>query len=385
MTALLELKEKLQILYGRYSSYIQPILKFFLAVFILSSINKTLGYMEMMNSIFVLLIISLLCAILPLNAIVVFGGITIIIHTFALGLEIGGVTLVLFVLMYLLYFRFTPKDALAVVISPAAFSLGMPCIIPLGFGLLRGPGSAVSVCIGTITYYYLKTIKDVVEPLKAVDKQDIVGNIQALIGGVLENKELFILMIAGAAVVIIVYSIHKMSMDYSWYIAIVVGCLFYIIISAGGAILLRADISVPVILVGTIGSGLCALILEFFCFHVDYKRTEYLEYQDDTYVYYVKAVPKQAAVKSVSGSSRKSTGNEAGKRSVSEHDDMKRKEQETSTVNRPEEALHIAEQFQTTEKPIHREPVDTQEIFPDIDFEAKLEETLNDIDKDIIQ
>lgn len=381
MTALLELKEKLQILYGRYSSYIHPILKFILAFFIFNSINRSLGYMEMINSIFILLIISLLCAILPLNAIVVFGGIMIIIHTFALGLEVGGVTLILFVLMYLLYFRFTPKDALAVVMSPAAFSLGMPCIIPLGFGLLRGPGSAVSVCIGTITYYYLKMVKDVVEPLKAVEKQDIVGNIQALIGGVLDNKELFVLMIAGAAVVIIVYSIHKMSVDYAWYIAIAVGCLCYIIISAGGAILLQADISVPVILVGTIGSGLCALILEFFCFHVDYKRTEYLEYQDDAYVYYVKAVPKQAAANS--GSTWHSTGNRVKKRNIPDHDEMKRKDKETSTKNLSEEGLHIAEQFRTTEKPIKKEPEDTQEIFPDIDFEAKLEETLHDIDKDI--
>ncbi|HIU75769.1 MAG TPA: hypothetical protein IAC62_07800, partial [Candidatus Pelethocola excrementipullorum] len=117
----------------------------------------------------------------------------------------------------------------------------------------------------------------------------------------------------------------------------------------------------------------------------DYKRTEYLEYQDDTYVYYVKAVPKQAAVQSGSGSSRKSTGNEARERNISDPDGMKRKEQQTSTMNLPEEGLHIAEQFRTTEKPIHKEPVDTQEIFPDIDFEAKLEETLNDIDKDIIQ
>ena len=144
---------------------------------------------------------------------------------------------------------------------------------------------------------------------------------------------------------------------------------------------LQADISVPVILVGTIGSGLCALILEFFCFHVDYKRTEYLEYQDDAYVYYVKAVPKQAAANS--GSTWHSTGNRVKKRNIPDHDEMKRKDKETSTKNLSEEGLHIAEQFRTTEKPIKKEPEDTQEIFPDIDFEAKLEETLHDIDKDI--
>ena len=35
-----------------------------------------------------------------------------------------------------------------------------------------------------------------------------------------------------------------------------------------------------------------ALIYQFFVFAVDYTRTEYLQYEDDDYYYYVKAVPK---------------------------------------------------------------------------------------------
>jgi len=34
------------------------------------------------------------------------------------------------------------------------------------------------------------------------------------------------------------------------------------------------------------------LVLEFFLFNVDYTRAEYLQYEDDDYYYYVKAVPK---------------------------------------------------------------------------------------------
>ncbi|MBQ5869094.1 MAG: ABC transporter permease, partial [Lachnospiraceae bacterium] len=39
---------------------------------------------------------------------------------------------------------------------------------------------------------------------------------------------------------------------------------------------------------------LAALIYQFFVFAVDYTRTEYLQYEDDEYHYYVKAVPKIA-------------------------------------------------------------------------------------------
>ena len=33
-------------------------------------------------------------------------------------------------------------------------------------------------------------------------------------------------------------------------------------------------------------------MLEFFVFNVDYSRTEHVQFEDDEYYYYVKAVPK---------------------------------------------------------------------------------------------
>ena len=33
-------------------------------------------------------------------------------------------------------------------------------------------------------------------------------------------------------------------------------------------------------------------VIEFFAFHVDYSRVEKVQFEDDEYYYYVKAVPK---------------------------------------------------------------------------------------------
>lgn len=41
----------------------------------------------------------------------------------------------------------------------------------------------------------------------------------------------------------------------------------------------------------------CWLDFTFSCFAVDYTRTEYMQFEDDDYVYYVKAVPKVAVSK----------------------------------------------------------------------------------------
>lgn len=44
-----------------------------------------------------------------------------------------------------------------------------------------------------------------------------------------------------------------------------------------------------------VGIGIAALwgwVLKFFCFNLDYSRTERVQFEDDEYYYYVKAVPK---------------------------------------------------------------------------------------------
>ena len=39
-------------------------------------------------------------------------------------------------------------------------------------------------------------------------------------------------------------------------------------------------------------TSLIVLVLQFFIFNVDYSRAEYVQFEDDEYYYYVKAVPK---------------------------------------------------------------------------------------------
>ena len=59
-----------------------------------------------------------------------------------------------------------------------------------------------------------------------------------------------------------------------------------------GKIAMHVDAPYVTVIIGTIVSVLLTLVLEFFVFAVDYSRTERLQFEDDEYVYYVKAVPK---------------------------------------------------------------------------------------------
>ena len=50
--------------------------------------------------------------------------------------------------------------------------------------------------------------------------------------------------------------------------------------------------SIPGIILGSILAVVVGIVLQFFVFHLDYEKTENLQFEDDDYYYYVKAVPK---------------------------------------------------------------------------------------------
>ncbi len=113
-----------------------------------------------------------------------------------------------------------------------------------------------------------------------------------LMKSLLANKLMLIMVLAFVLALLIVVIIKGLSMDYSWVVAIIAGTIAQLSVIFIGDI--TADVSVSVL--GLFGGVLVSLILAgiytFFVFTVDYTRTEYVQFEDDDYYYYVKAVPK---------------------------------------------------------------------------------------------
>ena len=70
------------------------------------------------------------------------------------------------------------------------------------------------------------------------------------------------------------------------------GAVVSIVIMAAGSAVLDVKISYPELILGNVATVIVGLILELLFFAVDYSRTESVQYEDDEYYYYVKAVPK---------------------------------------------------------------------------------------------
>lgn len=292
MKTLLVLKEQIRNFYGKYEIYLIPLFKFLLALLSLLLINGAWGYMEKLKSFPVVLIVALMCSFLPMNCIILAAALFMLLHLYALSVECALVVFAVFLLMFLLYFRFSPKDTLVVLFLPVCFLLKIPYAVPLAMGLLGTPVAAVSVSCGVMVYYILAYIAENQATLGVTDAENGMQKFKVVFDGLLNNKAMLVTVAAFAVTVILVYLIRRMSINHSWTIAMMAGALADVVILLLGDLIFDTNISIAGTILGTIASLAIAKLIQFFAFNVDYSRTELVQFEDDEYYYYVKAVPK---------------------------------------------------------------------------------------------
>lgn len=293
MTGLLEVKEKLKGFYGKYDIYINPCLKFILALCVFLIINGNIGYMGRLSGLPVALVLALLCSILPVNAMIVLAVVLVIAHLSALSLEVAIMAIVLFLVMFLLYFRFSPKNGFYAILAPVCCHFQLGPVMPMAAGLLGEAYSVISVLCGTIVWFFLAGIKENAAVLGDTSENTAVtSKFTAILNQMIGNKEMYLVLIAFFLVTLVVCFIRQMSIDYAWSVAIVVGALVNFIVLFAGYLLLGISGRIVSLVIGTVGAILLGFVLQFLFFNVDYTRTERVQFEDDEYYYYVKAVPK---------------------------------------------------------------------------------------------
>ena len=297
MSNLVQLKNAFSKIYSKYAIYINPLLKFLLALILLSMINLKMGYMDRINNGSIVLMAALFCSFMPLVFTTLFAGLFVMLHFYALGLEIAIVAAVVLFLMYILYLRFSASESLVVLLTPILFMLKIPYLMPLAMGLLGTPFSVVSVGFGVVLSYLINYAGDNEEMLAAAASENMVAKLKTIVESMIGNKSMICMVICFAVVLILVYFVRRMSFAHSWKAAAAGGAVTNIVLMTVCLVALRLDYSIVGIMFGSIIAALLCLIIEFFAHGLDYRKTENLQFEDDEYYYYVKAVPKFGAEK----------------------------------------------------------------------------------------
>ena len=292
MTTLLVARQYIKTFISKYEVYLKPLMKLVIALAAMMMLNGKIGYMHRLDSISIVLIIALMCSFMPMNFIIFVSALFMILHLYALSMECAAIMLVIFLVMFLLYFRFSPKDALVVILTPMCFALKIPSVMPLAMGLLGTPASAVSVGCGVVVSFLIGHVTDNATAIMSMDSDDMATRFRFIIDSFLDNKEMLFTIAAFAVTITVVYLIRRMSVDYAWTIAIIAGALTDVVLLLVGDLMFDTNVSFGGIIIGTIIAVLIAKVVEFFSFNLDYSRTEKVQFEDDEYYYYVKAIPK---------------------------------------------------------------------------------------------
>ena len=292
MTTLLTIRDNIIDFVAKYEKFVLPVLKFIGVVLVLISYNSTMGYSSQMSNPMMIFILAFICAFIPVTLIVLLCGIVGFFHMYAVSMEIGLVYVGIFALMYLLYLRFAPKYGWIVILMPLLYLLKLHYIIPVVISIFVGPAGIVPMAFGIIFYYLTVHVNELVELLATTTEEDSIQGFSYVLNGLLQDKAMLLTIVVFILIIAITYIIYRQSFEYSWMVAIGTGAVLNIILLLVGGIVLEVDINILVIFLGTVGGALLALVAQFFKGVLDYSRTEVVQFEDNDYYYYVKAVPK---------------------------------------------------------------------------------------------
>ena len=293
MDRFLMARAKLKQLYAHWDIYIIPALKFLTALSSLLVINSMIGYRAVLTRPPVFIIIALVCALLPWKAIPAVAAVVVLLHLLSLSWEVAAAAAAFMVMMVILHFLFLPGASIAIILVPVAYVLTVPYAVPLIVGVVGGATSFIPVGLGVFAYYFLSCVQRNANLLssKAVEAT-ILSRFTVLLDALRSNRLMMLSIAAFCIVTILVYTLRKMSVDYAPVIALAVGGIVNMLIFLLGGFALNITVPYVSVIIGTIFSLLIAAAVQFWILAVDYSRTEYLHFEDEEYVYYVKAVPK---------------------------------------------------------------------------------------------
>lgn len=293
MTTLLTFRDNIKSFLGRYDFVITPIAKGIFAFVLLLMLNSQMGYLAALDNMVLLLGIAFVCAFVPIEILAGIGYVFVVLHSMKVSIDVGILALALVLFFYCAYMRFAPKTGVIALLIPMCYSLHITYAVPILLGVLVGPAAIVPAIFGVVLYHFQAGLVDVSNMLSTVtEEEEAVQGYQYIINLFVDNKVILLAFVVFACVILVTYFIYRLSFSHSWIVAIIVGGVLNVVLFLVGSVTLLVEIELSSILIGSIVGVVLAIFLQFCKGIVDYQRTEHLQFEDDEYYYYVKAIPK---------------------------------------------------------------------------------------------
>ena len=294
MEKLLLVRERLSSIYGRYSILIQPLARFVVMFGALLVMGRFIGFGGLVGSPIVFAAVSLIGAWLPFGLRLLLVAVLALVNLFGLSLEATAAVAAVMLIMFCINYIFRPEKNYLILLMPICFFLGIPYAPVLLVALSGSLLEMIPIAFSTILYYLVVYIGNNTGLLSSASTLTMLEKIMQLVTGLVNNQEMWLMCIALCMILLVTWMVGRTKYDYSRYIGMGMGMATGIMVLLVGIFAMDIRLSVGMLIAGILISALIAFGVEFFLLPLSYLQTELVQFEDDDYYYYVKAVPKMA-------------------------------------------------------------------------------------------
>ena len=290
MSAQIQFRDGLRKLISQNDRILECIFKGLLAFVCFMIINANFGYSAVLNSLWLPLVVAVLCAFVPGSALSLVVIVYLLIHMASLQADIALVAALLFAVSYAFTMVYQGKIYYNVIGIPLAYQIRIPYVFPVQSALLGKSGEVITVICGSAIAYYLKSVKE--HAAQIIDSQSNISVSDILMDGMISNTMFYVFMTAMVAAFLVTYVLRCSTISHAWILGSVVGVSVEFVILLSGYLILNRGSQIPNLIIGNLITIAVAFVTSYLFFDLDYNRTEKVQFEDDDYYYYVTAVPK---------------------------------------------------------------------------------------------
>ncbi len=291
MNRILQAKDAFKSFYEKYDRYLNGLVRFLFALFLYLTVFYHTGYNTRLTKPVIALVLAFISAFLPVSGITIIMCLLILAEFASVSLEVTGVTLMLMTMMMLMYFVFRSGKNWLMAISCLMCLLRVPHAM-LPAALLINPIETIPLVFGVVLYGLIVIVKKDVLLLSSSSSLGMAGRINQLLSGFLSSEKFLLTLLSVAAAAFLISAIKKQRISYAHLTAMIAGDFLYLLIMIIGDLLMNVEISLLPLLTGFAVNVLLSAVIIILVINMDYRHTEQVEFEDDEYYYYVKAVPK---------------------------------------------------------------------------------------------
>ena len=296
MAGLIAVRDSIRDFLRKYDEVITPVIRFIFALVIFSCVNSLFGYSEFLDRGVIVFLLSVISALVSTPVVVFLAGVVIAVHCFSVSIDVGVLALLLFLIMYCSYMRMFQNTGYVLALVPVLYMLKLPFAAPVLVAIFAGFSGAVPAAFGVVLYYFAQYVKEAQATLTAGTEKDFQGYAY-IVNNIVKDKNMLLAIIAFAIVILVTAFIYRLRFDYAWYVAIGVGSVFTILVFMVCGMFVGVNANAGSLVLGSLLGGVVSVIVQMCKSVVDYSRKEVVQFEDDDYYYYVKAIPKLGSQK----------------------------------------------------------------------------------------